>query len=102
MYLAPWRQRDRRVAAVVGPRQLIAATDYLRVVEAGLPQLSDRPALIVWGQRDFAFDETDAIRFSKLFPKNKTIFYEDASHFLQEDVGERIAAAFAEFRRSAD
>jgi len=51
----------------------------------------DRPALIVWGRRDFAFGEGEAARFAKLFPRNTLIFYDDASHFLQEDVGERIA-----------
>jgi haloalkane dehalogenase len=100
MYLAPWRSRARRGAAVVGPRQLIAASDFLREVEAGLTELSDRPALIVWGRRDFAFSEADATRFARLFPRNKTIFYENASHFLQEDVGENIAAAFREFSMS--
>jgi haloalkane dehalogenase len=71
----------------------------LRVVEASLSQLSDRPALIVWGRRDFAFGEAEAARFAKLFPRNTLIFYDDASHFLQEDVGESIAAAFEEFTR---
>jgi len=98
MYLAPWQEKSRRVASVIGPRQLIAASDYLRVIEAGLNKLSDRPALIVWGRKDFAFREAEAVRFGSLFPRNKTIFYEDASHFLQEDVGERIATAFQEFR----
>jgi len=100
MYLAPWQARGRRKASVVGPRQLIAASDFLRLVEAGLSQLSDRPALIVWGRKDFAFREADAARFAKLFPRNKLIFYDSASHFLQEDVGEDIAAAFEEFRGS--
>ena len=99
MYLAPWRERTRRVASVVGPRELIATSDYLRVVEAGLSQLSDRPALIVWGRRDFAFGEAEAARFAKLFPRKPLIFYDDASHFLQKDVGERIVAAFEEFTR---
>ena len=100
MYLAPWRARERREASVVGPRQLIAASDFLHLVQAGLSRLSDRPALIVWGRRDFAFTEGDAARFAKLFPRNRLIFYDDASHFLQEDVGEGIAAAFKEFRKS--
>jgi len=102
MYLAPWRARARREASVVGPRQLIAAFEYLRVVEAGLLGLADRPTLIVWGRRDFAFGEAEAARFAKLFPRNKMIFYDDASHFLQEDVGERIAVAFEEFRSTMD
>lgn len=97
MYLAPWKDPARRIAAVVGPRQLIAASDYLRTVEAGLPRLADRPALIVWGRRDFAFGEAEAARFARLFPKSRTIFYDDASHFLQEDVGERIAEAVEAF-----
>ena len=64
-----------------------------------MSQLSDRRALIVWGRRDFAFGEAEAARFAKLFPRNTLIFYDDASHFLQEDVGESIAAAFEEFTR---
>jgi haloalkane dehalogenase len=100
MYLAPWREPARREAAVVAPRQLIVASAYLRTVEANLVRLADRPALIVWGRRDFAFGEADAARFAKLFPRSKTIFYDDASHFLQEDVGDKIAAAFLEFRRA--
>jgi len=99
IYLAPWRDPERREASVVGPRQLIAASGYLRVVEANMPRLADRPALIVWGRRDFAFGEADAARFGKLFPRNMMVFYDDASHFLQEDVGERIAAVFEEFRK---
>jgi pimeloyl-ACP methyl ester carboxylesterase len=71
----------------------------LRVVEAGATQLSERPALIVWGRRDFAFGEAKAARFANLFPRNKLIFYDDASHFLLEDVGKCIVAAFEEFSR---
>ena len=91
LYLAPWRDPARRKAAVIAPRQLIRATAYLREVEAGLPTLADRPALIVWGMADFAFREQQRQRFERAFPNHKTIKYPDASHFLQEDVGERIA-----------
>ncbi len=99
MYLAPLHEPARRRPSVVAPHQLIAASDYLRDVEASLPLLADRPALIVWGLKDFAFSRADAGRFAGLFPKNKTIFYSDASHFLQEDVGDDIATAFKIFRR---
>lgn len=55
--------------------------------------------MIVWGRKDFAFGEAEAARFARLFPRSRTIFFDDASHFLQEDVSERIADAFEEFRR---
>lgn len=98
MYLAPWRHRARRIAAVIAPRQLIAASPYLRRVEANLPKLADRPALIVWGTKDFAFRATERARFERLFPNHTTVTFDDASHFLQEDAGDRIAEAIRRWR----
>lgn len=99
-YLAPWRDRVRRKAAVIAPRQLIAATSYLREVQAGLPALADRPALIVWGTRDFAFRAAARQQFERAFPNHETVLLENASHFIQEDEGERIAQAFRRFREA--
>jgi haloalkane dehalogenase len=98
MYLAPWRDRARRIAAVTAPRQLIAASPFLRTVEANLPKLADRPTLIVWGVKDFAFRRAERERFERVFVKHKTVLLEDASHFLQEDAGERISELIRTFR----
>src|SRR5262249_34413768 len=91
MYFVPWQYRKRRVAAVIAPRQIIAASPYLRTVEQILPRLADRPVLIVWGMKDFAFRDAERLRFERVFSKHKTVKLADASHFLQEDSGERIA-----------
>jgi haloalkane dehalogenase len=99
MYLAPWQERARRRAAVIAPRQLIRATPYLREVEAGLAKLADRSALIVWGTQDFAFREAERARFESLFPDHDTVLLPRAGHFLQEDAGEEIAAAYRAFRQ---
>jgi haloalkane dehalogenase len=90
-YLAPWREPSRRTAAVIAPRQLIRASPFLREVEGNLSRLSDRPALIVWGTKDFAFREAERTRFERIFQAHKTVLLDDASHFLQEDAGERIS-----------
>lgn len=92
LYLAPWRRRARRMPAVIAPRQLIRASEYLREVESGLSRLADRPALIVWGTRDFAFGPNERQRFEHLFPHYRTVLFDHASHFLQEDAGAEIAA----------
>jgi haloalkane dehalogenase len=99
MYLAPWRDPARRTAAVIAPRQLVAAASYLQEVEANLPRLADRPALIVWGLKDFAFRDAERQRFERIFPNHTTVVFDDASHFLQEDVGDRIAQAIRGFRQ---
>jgi haloalkane dehalogenase len=98
-YLAPWSDPMRRGPAVIAPRQLVAATPYLANIEANLHTLADRPALIVWGSKDFAFREVNRMRFEAAFPNHRTVLFDDASHFLQEDVGERIAEAFKAFDR---
>jgi haloalkane dehalogenase len=99
LYLAPWRDPARRAPAAIGPKQLIAATDYLKEVEANLPKIADRPTLIVWGTKDFAFREGERKRFEAAFPDHRTILFDNASHFLQEDVGDEIANAFKSFRQ---
>lgn len=96
-YLAPWRDRARRAPAVIAPGQLVAASKYLSEVEASLAQLADRPVLIVWGTKDFAFREPARVRFERAFPRHRTVLLDEASHFLQEDAGERIADAFRAF-----
>jgi haloalkane dehalogenase len=98
MYLAPWRDRARRRAAVIAPRQLVKATPYLKEVEANLGKLADRPTLIVWGMKDFAFREAERAHFERIFARHQTVLLDDASHFLQEDAGDRIAALFRAFR----
>jgi haloalkane dehalogenase len=97
MYLAPWRDPARRAAAVIAPRQLVAASSYLREVERNLPKLADRPTLIVWGLKDFAFQEAARRRFEQIFVKHRTVLIEDASHFLQEDAGDEIADSIRAF-----
>ena len=99
LYFAPWREPARRAPAAIGPKQLIAATYYLKEVEANLPKIADRPTLIVWGAKDFAFRERERKRFEAAFPDHRTILFDNASHFLQEDVGDEIANAFKSFRQ---
>jgi len=97
MYLAPWQDRAPRTAATVAPRQLIEASAYLREVEANLNKLADRPTLIVGGRLIFAFGDRERSRFEQIFRQHQTLLFDKASHFLQEDEGERIAEAIRNF-----
>ena len=101
LYLAPWRDPQRRAPAAIAPRQLVAASPYLAQVEAGLPKISDRPALIVWGLKDFAFGDSARQRFEQAFPHHRSVLLPHASHFLQEDAGEQIADEIRSFCQQA-
>ncbi len=96
MYLAPFRRRADRKQTSISPRELTTAVDYLDSVEEGLERIGDRPTLLTWGTKDFAFQEAARQRFEEAFPDHKTVLL-DASHFWREDAGEEAADAISEW-----
>lgn len=91
-YRGPFPTRASRMPTAIFPREIIASTDYLAEVEANLPRLAGKPALIVWGARDGGFGEPERSRFERVFPNHRTVLFENASHFIQEDEPQRIAS----------
>ncbi|WP_120634565.1 alpha/beta fold hydrolase [Ruegeria sp. EL01] len=93
MYLAPFKSRASRRRTHVFPKQLTAARDFLSGVEARLPMISDRPALLLWGDSDFAFKKYERNRFRAAFPNHRDISLPDVGHFIQEDAPDAICDA---------
>jgi haloalkane dehalogenase len=62
----------------------------LAAVEAGLPQFRDRPALIVWGGRDFCFDDAYLARWRVIFPAARVERIADAGHYVLEDAAAEV------------
>lgn len=93
MYLAPFRARPARRATHLFPNQLTAADSFLREIERDLPKLSRTPALILWGDSDFAFKEHERARFRRVFPDHRDVTLHEAGHFIQEDAPEAICEA---------
>lgn len=85
MYRAPFGPRHRRRPTSIFPRQLIRADGLLRRVEEGLPKLRDKPVLLPWGERDFAFRTAERERLAAAFPNHQVLLLPEASHFWQED-----------------
>ena len=97
-YRGPFPTRASRLPTAIFPREIIASRDYLAEVEAGLAGLADKPALIVWGPKDRGFRGRQE-RFEQIFPDHRTVLLENASHFVQEDEPQRIAAEIRAFVR---
>jgi haloalkane dehalogenase len=97
MYLAPFKNRSMRHPTHIFPKQLIAAKPFLQEIENGLPAIKNKPALIMWGDRDFAFKEKERNRFRQAFPDHRDLELTDAGHFIQEDAPEAISAAIADW-----
>jgi len=93
MYDAPFKDRANRKQTHIFPAELWDADEFLKDVYEGLETIADKPALIVWGTEDFAFQEPERERFEEIFKKHKTILLEEAGHFIQEDAPHEISDA---------
>lgn len=92
-YRRPLSTPTSREATYVLPREILASSDFLREVEAGLERLRDVPTLIVWGDRDVAFRAVERQRFEELFSGHVVVELAGAGHFIQEDAPQEIAGA---------
>jgi haloalkane dehalogenase len=98
--LRPFLPLNRRGIAAFYPGQITAATDYFAQLEAGLPRLADKKALIFWALQDPGFPRADLARFEKTFPTHKTIEFPNANHFFFEDEADEMIPEIRAFMSS--
>jgi haloalkane dehalogenase len=80
------------------PRAILHSRPFLAQVEATLPLLTDKPALIVWGERDPAFRAKERARFEASFPMHRTVMLKGAGHYIQEDASAEIIQTVQSWR----
>lgn len=107
-YLFPYDSWANRVAVSafvqdipMEPRHPSWST--LATIEAGVGQFRDRPALVLWGGRDFCFNDHFLARWRELLPQAEVRRIEDAGHYVLEDAREEVVpriTAFLEARGS--
>ena len=97
MYRRPHPTPDSRLPVHVMPREILAAGDLLADVEHGLARVADKPALIVWGDKDPGFKEAHRLRWERTFPNHRTHILRGASHYIQEDAPDEIITAIEDW-----
>lgn len=71
--------------------------DTLRKVEAGLEQFKSHDALIVWGGRDFCFNDHFYEEWRQRLPQAATMYLADAGHYVLTDANTEVVPRIAEF-----
>jgi len=104
-YLAPYNSWKNRIATHrfvldIPLSKKHPSYDTLVEVESGLQEIKKLaiPLLIVWGGKDFCFNDSFYDEWRERFPDAEFTYYADAGHYLLEDkkdeVNERIATFF--------
>lgn len=90
----------RRSVMRVFPREIGRSRDYLREVEANLPKLASKPAIIVWPDSDPGFGPAELTGWQARFPTARTVTLARTGQFIDEDAPDDVAAALEAWRAS--
>ncbi len=96
-YRGPFPTPASRRPVAVFPREILHSRGFLSDVADALPTLADRPALVLWPTKDFAFREPERKRWESLFATHRTVLLKGAGHYVQEDAVAEIVAAIRDF-----
>lgn len=92
-YMGPFSTPRSRLPTWIFAHQILASREYLAEVEAGLSNLREKPTLVVWGEQDGAFRESERLRLMNYFTRPTVRLLPNAKHFIQENAPDEICAA---------
>jgi haloalkane dehalogenase len=86
---------EARAGVARMPKEILAARPLLERLASEVPdKLGAKPALLVWGMKDFAFRPGPNLpRMRSVFGDHEVVELPDAKHYIQEDAPERITEA---------
>ncbi len=105
--IAPYDSPRHRLATLKFVQDIPLSTqdaggDIVADVSKNLSRICDRPTLLLWGARDFVFNETYYEEFKRRLPKAESHWLPEAGHYLLEDAPEqceRLIQAFLDKHR---
>ena len=91
-FLWPYRSWANRVAVWnfvkdIPLRESHPSYEELSRVEAGLKSLGGKPVQLVWGGKDFCFNDLFLERWQQFFPDAVVHYHDDCGHYILEDGG---------------
>ena len=94
-YLLPYDSYASRVAIHQFVRDIPLGSSHptyatLLAIEERLGLLAEKPMLILWGGRDFCFNDRFLDQWRRRFPNADVHRFADAGHYVVEDAGDRM------------
>ena len=103
MYLKPYDTFDNRIGIYTFLRDIPMKKEHrtrhiLDSIESGLAEIKSE-ILILWGAKDFCFTKHFYERWKAFFPHAKTKLYQNAGHYILEDIPSEALKEIEEFLR---
>ena len=91
-YKKPFENAKSRKGVTKWADQIFKTPKVLTRIEGNLPKVfKSVKVLFCWGMKDFGLDARMLHRFEQTFPNHKTVEFENANHFWQQDVGDEAS-----------
>lgn len=105
-YLRPYNSWANRVAVSAFVRDIPLDASHpswrtLESVERALPQFRDRAVLVLWGGKDFCFNDHFLARWREFLPNAEVHQIADAGHYVLEDAKDDVVPRVVEFLNAA-
>ena len=105
-YLLPYDSWANRVAVSAFVRDIPMDATHptwptLRAVEQGLAQFRDRRALVLWGGRDFCFNDAFYARWREILPQAEAHRFADVGHYILDDARDEVVPRITTFLNRA-
>jgi haloalkane dehalogenase len=88
-----------RVGMAVFPTRIMDSGPWLAALDRKLTTISERPAVIFWGEKDPLFTDVQLNQWQARLSNSRTVLLPEAGHFFQQDEPDIIAA---EIRRGTE
>lgn len=100
-YLLPYNSPSNRIAIAEFVQDIPLKSDHrsyktLRQIELKLPQLKV-PKLILWGGKDFCFNDIFFKKWKSIYPDAYYKYYKDAGHYILEDEKDDVIKNIQDF-----
>lgn len=101
-YLAPYNCPENRIANLRFVQDIpmtpsVPSYALVEHIESQLGYFRDRPVLVVWGMKDFCFNESFLDRWKTYFPDAEVHEVDEAGHYIVEDAYEDIIPWMIQF-----
>jgi len=101
-YLLPYDSWANRVAVNAFVKDIPLSNEHpswaaLVATAAGIERFKMNPVLIIWGGRDFCFNDSFNNEWRKRLPDAETLYLADAGHYVLDDAGDEVRPKIAAF-----
>jgi len=101
-YLLPYDSWNNRVAVNAFVQDIPMQSNdrsrkTLEGIEVGLNQFKNNPMFIVWGGKDFCFNDYYYGQWRKRFPEAKALYLPDVGHYVLDDCDSAVLESIAQF-----